>query len=174
MAPPPRLAVHFSQLAIITSLVSLAIEYTERDGQRRPKPAADRNGQPAAKNGRNDTAGTSTRASALSAMTAFDEPHLFPLTGETRMKNFLTVVVLAAPLVGDTAVVGVLGGLRRSNAGSAVARGESKSVAGCWGAGWNSRMVAVRRFVLGTSQEGQACDMSGGQRFRVCSVWNPV
>jgi hypothetical protein len=34
MAPPPRLAVHFSQLAIIASLVSLAIGYAERGGQR--------------------------------------------------------------------------------------------------------------------------------------------
>jgi hypothetical protein len=34
MAPPPRLAVHFSQFAITTSLVSLAIEYAERAGQR--------------------------------------------------------------------------------------------------------------------------------------------
>ena len=34
MAPPPRLAVHFSQLAIITSLIGLAIEYAERGAQR--------------------------------------------------------------------------------------------------------------------------------------------
>jgi hypothetical protein len=64
------------------------------------------------------------------------------------------------------ALWGCLAACGGSNAGSAVARGESKSVAGCWGAGWNSRMVAVRRFVLGTSQGGQACDMSGGQRFK--------